>query len=424
VHVQARNSRQIDADDDECLDGTATLQAAAAAGFDARAFRGEVRAYCRDRMPPDIARMAARHQYFSREQRVRWQQLLQEQGWFTAHWPGAHGGQDWGHVQRLILIEELERAGTPWIAHFGVSFLGPVLCEFGNDAQRIRFLPGIVDSTTWWAQGFSEPGAGSDLGSVAMRAERVTGGYRVNGQKTWTTMAHWADMIFCLVRTGNTERRSDGISFLLIDLKAPGVTVRPIETFDGCHHVNEVFFEDVHVPAGNLVGREGLGWAIARFIVERERLLVTEIGKAQRLLNELHHLAARATDGDRPVSASATFRRRAAQLEVRYRTLRDTVYASAVAADEGRGHPIDPSLLKIRGSELQQAILDAIVDVLGRDGLAFQVEGIERDLAGYGHGDPRMPGLVSDHLHARATSIYGGSNEIQRGIIAKSLLHV
>ncbi|HKY92716.1 MAG TPA: acyl-CoA dehydrogenase family protein [Nevskiaceae bacterium] len=424
MHVQARKSPQIDPDDDDRLDGPATLQAAAALGFDARAFRAEVRAFCREQMPPDIARMAARHQYFSREQRVRWQQRLQARGWFAAHWPRAHGGQDWSHLQRLILIEELERAGTPWIAHFGVSFLGPVLCAFGDDGQRARFLPGILDSTTWWAQGFSEPGAGSDLGSVALRAEGVPGGYRVNGQKTWTTMAHWADMIFCLARTGHTERRSDGISFLLVDLNAPGVTVRPIETFDACHHVNEVFFEDVEVPAANLVGREGQGWAIARFIVERERLLVTEIGKAQRLLNELHHLAARATDGDRPVSASATFRRHAALLEVRYRTLRDMVYGSAIAADEGRGHPIDPSLLKIRGSELQQAVLDAIVDVLGRDGLAFQVDGIERDLEGYGHGDPRMPGLVSDHLHARATSIYGGSNEIQRGIIAKALLQV
>lgn len=424
MHAQLQSSHEIAPDDGAGLDPPSVLRAAAAAGFDARAFRAEVRAFCRDCLPADIARMAARHQYFSREQRIRWQQLLQPRGWLTAHWPRAFGGQDWGHLQRLILLEELELAGTPWIAHFGFTYLGPVLCEFGTDEQRARYLPGIVNSTTWWAQGFSEPGAGSDLGSLAMRAERTPAGYRVNGQKTWTTMAHWAEMIFCLVRTAQTPRRSDGISFLLIDLKAPGVTVRPIETFDGCHHVNEVFFEDVEVPAENLIGAEGQGWAIAKFIVDRERLLATEIGKARRLLDELRHLASEATDGGRPVAQSEAFRRRAAQLEVKYETLRATAYASAVAADDGRGLPIDPSLLKIRGSELQQDILDAIVEVLGRDGLAFQVEGLEGEIAGYRHGDRGMPGLVFDHLHARATSIYGGSNEIQRGIIAKALLHV
>ena len=405
-------------------DGAAVLSSAAASGFDAAALRAQVRDFCRDGLPPDIARMAARNQYFDREQRIRWQRLLHAQGWFAAHWPEAFGGAGWGHLQRLILIEELERAGTPWITHFGVSFLGPVLCHFGTDAQRRRFLPGILNSDTWWCQGFSEPGSGSDLGSLSLRATPCAGGYRLNGQKTWTTMAQWADMIFCLVRTAQTERRSEGISFLLVDLNSAGVEVRPIRTFDGCHHVNEVFFDDVEVPAENLVGREGQGWAIARFIVERERLLVTEIGKAYRLFGEMHALATVVRDGGVRVCDTAAFRQRAATLEVRYQSLRATVYAAAIAADEARGQAIDPSLLKIRGSELQQMILDVVIELLGRDGLAFQSEGLCRDLDGYCHGGVGAAGLVFDHLHSRATSIYGGSNEIQREIIAKALLPV
>lgn len=399
----------------------AVQRAAATAGFDAVRFRAELRAFCRDQVPADIRRQIGKHQYFSREQRIRWQRLLQAQGWFVGHWPKAHGGLGWGPLQRFIFIEELERAGTPWLTHFGTSFLGPVLCAFGNDAQRARFLGPIRDSTEWWCQGFSEPGSGSDLASLKLRAERGESHYRVNGQKTWTTMAQWADWIFCLVRTQAGGRPQAGISFLLIDLNSPGVTVRPIETCDGVRHVNEVFFDDVEVPLANLVGQEGEGWAIARFIVSRERLLVTEIGKAFHLLGELHAIAATLKLG---LHDAAAFRRRAAELEVLYRTLRATAYAAVIAAEAGREHPIDASLLKIRGSELQQAIHDAITDLLARDGLAFQTEGIGADITGYRHGDPRLPGLLQEHLHSRAASIYGGSNEIQRGIIARTELRI
>jgi alkylation response protein AidB-like acyl-CoA dehydrogenase len=344
---------------------------------------------------------------------------LQAQGWFVGHWAKEHGGQGWGHLQRFIFLEELEQAGTPWLAHFGTSFLGPVLLHFGNEAQRARFLGPIRESTEWWCQGFSEPGSGSDLASLKLRAERGATHYRVNGQKTWTTMAQWADWIFCLVRTQSSGRPQQGISFLLIDLKSPGVTVRPIATFDGGHHVNEVFFDDVEVPVDNLVGNEGDGWTIAKFIVSRERLLVTEIGKACHLLGELRALAA-----DAGLCETPAFRRQFAELEVLYRTLRTTAYAAVLAAEAGREHAIDASLLKIRGSELQQAIHDAITDVLARGGLAFQTDGLNADLAGYQHGDARLPGLLHEHLHARAASIYGGSNEIQRGIIAKTALHI
>ncbi len=399
-------------------------RAAAAAGFDAARFRAEVRAFCRDRVPDDIRERIDKHQYFGREQRIRWQRLLQAQGWFVGHWPKAHGGQGWGPLQRFIFVEELERAGTPWLTHFGTSFLGPVLCAFGNDEQRARFLGPIRDSEEWWCQGFSEPGSGSDLASLKLRAERGASHYRVNGQKTWTTMAQWADWIFCLVRTQAGGKPQAGISFLLIDLKSPGVTVRPIETFDGGQHVNEVFFDDVEVPVENLVGQEGEGWTIAKFIVGRERLLVTEIGKAFHLLGEMHGIAATLKDNRRKLGDTVAFRRRAAELEVLYRTLRATAYAAVLAAEAGREHAIDASLLKIRGSELQQAIHDAITELLARGGLAFQTAGIGADISGYRHGEPRLPGLLHEHLHSRAASIYGGSNEIQRGIIARTELGV
>jgi alkylation response protein AidB-like acyl-CoA dehydrogenase len=397
-------------------DSAPVCRAARLAGFDAPAFRREVREFCQTRVPADLVESARRHQYYSKDQRVRWQRLLQKQGWFAPHWPQRFGGQDWGALRRLILMEELELAGTPWLAHFGITYLGPVLCRYGTGEQQARFLPGILDSETWWAQGFSEPGAGSDLGAVNLRAERTASGYRLNGQKTWTTMAQWADMIFCLVRTAQTARRSDGLSFLLVDMNAPGVSVRPIPTYDACRHVNEVFFADVEVPFENRIGEEGQGWEITKYLVQNERLIATEIGLAGRHLAGLQSRFAAQPDG-----VLRHLRRTLAELEVRYRVLRATAYGAAIAADEGRSRPEDASLLKIRGSELQKALLETMVEMVGSDGLVYQEEGLHRQLAQYRGGDPAAPGLVFEHLHSRVTSIYGGSNEIQRDIIARSL---
>lgn len=401
----------------EVGDSARVCRAAAAAGFDAPAFRRDVRAFCATRIPPDLRESAQRHQYYSKDQRVRWQRLLQQQGWFAPHWPRAFGGQDWGALRRLILMEELERAGTPWLAHFGITYLGPVLCRYGTPEQQARYLPGILESQTWWAQGFSEPGAGSDLGAVSMRAERTEQGYRLNGQKTWTTMAQWADMIFCLVRTEQTPRKSEGLSFVLVDMKAPGVSVRQIETYDACHHVNEVFFADVEVPIENRVGAEGQGWEITKYLVQNERLIATEIGLAGRHLSELQ-----ARVRAQPWVSTRQLQLRLAEHEVQYRTLRAMAYAAAIAADEGDSRDDDASLLKIRGSELQKALLETLLDVVGQDGLAYQPEGLMQTLPRYRGADPAVPGLIFEHLHSRVTSIYGGSNEIQRGIIARALM--
>lgn len=390
--------------------------------FDPQQFRAEVRAFCRDSLPPDLAAKSRRHEYFSKEDRIRWQRILHARGWYAGHWPQAYGGQGWGPLQRFICVEELEYTGTPWLTHFGISFAGPVIYTFGSDSQKQRYLPGILNSDTWWCQGFSEPGAGSDLASLRTRAVRHGDHYRVTGQKTWTTMAQWSDMMFCLVRTGAEKRPQQGISFLLIDLKSPGVTVRPIATIDRCHHINEVFLDDVEVPVGNLVGREGDGWTCTKFIVSNERLLVTELGKAKRLLEELRVLAAMTRDGDRFVAETFSFRRRLAELEVQLATLEALAYAAVSAAEGGVAPGPAASVLKIRGSEMQQAIFDAIIEVLGHGGLAFQTEAIAAECHAYRHGPESQAGLLFEHLHSRATSIYGGSNEIQRHILAKAVL--
>jgi alkylation response protein AidB-like acyl-CoA dehydrogenase len=382
-----------------------------AALFDPEAFRAEVRDFCARALPPDLRAKAEANVYFTKEDRVRWQRLLQARGWFAAHWPSAHGGADWGQLQRFILIEELEYAGTPWLTHFGISFAGPLLCAFGTQAQRAAHLPGILNSTVWWCQGFSEPGAGSDLASVQTGAVLDGDEYVVTGQKTWTTMAQWADMMFALVRTDREAGRHEGLSLILIDLTSPGVTIRPIATIDGLRHVNEVFLDDVRVPCGNLVASEGDGWRCTRFIVGMERPLVTELGKARRLYDALLAL------GYGPGSFDAAFRYQVAELGVRLEALRALAYAAAARAHDGPHADTDASMLKIRGSELQQALLGAILEAGARDGLLAPAEGGEE-------GYRPAAGLVADHLHARATSIYGGSNEIQANIIARAVLPV
>jgi alkylation response protein AidB-like acyl-CoA dehydrogenase len=383
--------------------------------FDAEQFRAEVRAFCHERLPADLARKADAYVHFSKADRVRWQRLLDERGWFIGHWPVPFGGEGWGPLQRFIFIEELERAGTPWLTHFGVSFAGPLLCAFGTEDQRRRFLPAIRHSTAWWCQGFSEPGAGSDLASVRTRARRAGEDYIVSGHKTWITMAHWADMMFALVRTSETGPRQQGLSMLLIDMKTPGVSVRPIRTIDAREHINDVFLDEVRVPAANLVAAPGQGWACAKFIVGNERVLVTELGKARRYLHLLYELSAADAAGARRLPASPAWRRRVAQLGLEVECLRSLAYEAMAAAQAGTAPGVDASVLKIRGSQVQQALLEAIVEALGPQGLPAPS-------AGEHLGHERAAGLLAEHFYARASSIYGGSNEIQTNIIAKALL--
>ena len=346
---------------------------------------------------------------------VQWMQLLHAKGWATAHWPEADGGKAWNLMQRFVFEDEIARQGLPWIIPFGVKYVGPVLCRYGTPDQKQRFLPPITDTSEWWAQGYSEPGAGSDLAAIKTTAERDGDDYIVNGQKVWTTYAQWADWIFCLVRTHRGERPQEGISFLLCDMNTPGITVRPIHTMDGHHHVNEVWFENVRVPAANRVGEEGEGWRIAKFLLQNERTAGTYVGIAWFLLERLRTLLAEC-------DADAAHVRHFEELELRCFALETVCYRLVSAMMEGREDGAEASLMKIRATELHQDLARALVDVLGVDGIAAGGDGLPREQA----GDPPMPsdavGMVANQLYGRAETIYGGSTEIQRNIVAKAVL--
>ena len=386
--------------------------------FDVDEFRNEVRAFCRREFPASLAEKARLHIYFSKEDRVHWQRILQSRGWFAAHWPAAYGGADWEPLQRFILIEELELAGTPWLTHFGVSFAGPLIYTCGSDAQKAKFLPGILHSDTWWCQGFSEPGAGSDLAAVRTRAILQGDHYIVSGQKTWCTMAHWADMMFALVRTSDSGRPHSGLTMLLIDLQSPGVTVRPIATVDGGHHINDVFFDQVKVPVANRVGGEGEGWKCTKLIVGNERPLVTELGKAKRLFNLLRELGASEVGIQMQRQTPSHWRRQQVELEIQLATLEALAYS---VFDSSTPDHVSASMLKMRGSQMQQGLFDAIIDMLGYGGLPFEPGTLDGEASNCLNGTELASRLTFEHLYSRATSIYGGSNEIQLHIIAKAI---
>src|SRR5581483_6061381 len=264
-------------------------------------FRDEVRAFVRDRLPQDIARKVLEHRRLNKDDHVRWQRILYQRGWMAPNWPVEYGGAAWNAVQQHIFDEECAEAGAPRVIPFGVNMVGPVIIAFGSAEQKQRYLPRILSSEDWWCQGYSEPGAGSDLASLKTRAERQGDRYIVNGQKTWTTLAQYADMIFCLVRTSSGGKKQEGISFLLIDMHSPGVTVRPIITLEGEHEVNEVWFENVEVPIENLVGEEGRGWTYAKFLLSHERTGIAGIGTSKRELRKLRHIAAQEQRNGRPL---------------------------------------------------------------------------------------------------------------------------
>ena len=388
----------------------------------AEAFRDEVRRFCAESLPADLVDKVRNDRVLGKDDYLRYLRLLHARGWAVGHWPREHGGCDWTPLQRFVFEEETTRAGAPWLIPFGVNYVGPIIYTYGTDAQKARFLPPIRSSDEWWAQGYSEPGAGSDLAGLSTRAVRDGDDWIVTGQKVWTTYAQWADWIFCLVRTGTGARPQHGISFLLVDMRSPGVTVRPIATMDGYRHVNEVFLDDVRVPGANLVGREGDGWSYGKVLLANERVLVADLGRSMRQFARLERIAREARRGGRPLADDPGFAARLAELALRLHVLRATCYRSVAAAMEGAPPGAEASLMKIRGSELRQDIAEATVDALGLDGLVFD----SRAAAVQAEPPPGIPfdpaGVVRDHLYGRAATVYGGSNEIQRNIIAKSVL--
>jgi len=390
------------------------------------AFRDEVRSFLRTALPDDIRRKLVEGRRLKKDDLVTWQRILNGKGWAVPTWPAEWGGTGWTGVQQYIFLDELLQAPAPQPLQFGVNMVGPVLIAFGTEAQKRRFLPRIANLDDWWCQGFSEPGAGSDLASLKTAARRNGGNfYVVNGQKTWTTLAQYADWIFCLVRTNPTAKKQEGISFLLIDMKSPGVTVRPIETIDGGHEVNEVFFDNVRVPLENLVGQENRGWDYAKFLLGNERTGIARIGISKERIRRLKQIAALERDGDRPLIEDERFRSKIAAVEVELRALEMTQLRVA-AADRSRDATLpDPasSILKIKGSELQQAISELLLEAVGPFGLAYQPQYLEDERLneppiGPDWGPPLAPG----YFNMRKVSIYGGTNEIQKNIIAKSIL--
>ncbi|HUS98448.1 MAG TPA: acyl-CoA dehydrogenase family protein [Hyphomicrobiaceae bacterium] len=388
------------------------------------AFRAEVREFCERELPAEVRRKQAAGQHLEREEYDDWLKRLGAKGWLTGKWPVEHGGLGWSPEQFLIFCEELGRAGAPPLVPFGPTMAGPVIYTFGTEKHKADYLPGIIKNETWWCQGYSEPGAGSDLANLKTKAERDGDHYIVNGQKIWTSQAHWADMMFCLVRTSQGGKKQQGISFLLIDMKTPGITVRPIIAITLGHHLNEVFFDDVRVPVENLIGEEGKGWTYAKFLLANERVGNVDIAKFEHYLDSLRKLLAQTKDGGRPLSEDPAFRRRVAELEVGLATVRALMADQLAATREEGGAPtmMGAAALKLRGTEVQQAILQTIVDVLGRHGLVYQTDALNAGWNGEFIGPEDSAGLMYEHLYRRAATIYGGSSEIQKNIIAKGAL--
>jgi len=369
------------------------------------AFRDEVRAFIAATVPAETRRKVLEGLEVSRDDTLRWQQILHRQGWGGPNWPKEFGGTGWDPVQQYIFEEESAAAGTPRLLPFGLKMVGPVIMRFGNVAQRERFLPRILSGEHWWAQGYSEPGAGSDLASLKTRAERKGDHYVVNGQKTWISLAQHANWIFCLVRTDPAVKKQAGISFLLIDMKTPGVTVRPITLLDGSQEVNEVWFEDVEVPVENLVGDENGGWTYAKFLLGHERTNIAAVGPCKRELTRLKRIASEERKDGKPLLADPGFAARVAQVEVELMALEITNLRVLAAEAERRAPGPEASLLKIKGTEIQQALSELMMHAAGPRALPL-----------------RTGALAAAYLNLRKTSIYGGSNEIQKNIIAQTIL--
>ena len=388
------------------------------------AFRDEVRRFLAEDFPADIRLKMQRGMQLGRDDHVRWQQVLAARGWAGVNWPVEYGGTGWTPVQKYIFSTECALENTPRIVPFGLGMVGPVIYTFGTEAQKQRFLPDILASRVWWCQGYSEPNAGSDLASLQTRAVRDGDHYVVNGTKTWTTMAQFADWIFCLVRTGGPELKPQaGISFLLIDMKTPGVRVSPIRLLDGTPEVNEVHFEDVRVPVENLVGEENRGWTCAKYLLTHERTGIAQVARSRVRMAELKRLAASTPAGHAgTLLEDPFFLRRVAELETELLALEYTELRTLANLSAGKSPGPASSILKIKGTEVAQALDEFFVEVAGLHALPFVPEQFGDTGSDRRVGPGTLAAAAGVYLNNRKASIYGGSNEIQRNIIAKEVL--
>lgn len=387
-------------------------------------FKDEVRSFFKDKYPSDIKEKQNKAIPLERDDFVRWQKTLYKQGWAAPNWPVEFGGTGWTAVQKYIFANENAKANAPAIVPFGLGMVGPVIYTYGNDEQKKRFLPGILSSDVWWCQGYSEPGSGSDLASLKTKADRDGDSYVLNGTKTWTTLGHMADWIFCLVRTSSdVARRQEGISFVLVDMNTPGVSVKPIITIEGDREVNEVHFENVKVPIENLIGEEGKGWTYGKVLLQHERTSIAGVARSQYRLNRLKNKIKNSDDTQPSLTGDMDFMRKIGELEIELKALEYTELRTLAAVTVGKAPGPESSLLKIRGTEIQQRLDELFMEAAGYFSLPYvpnqyTLDSDPEDHVGFG-GDS-VSSLI--YFNNRKASIYGGSNEIQKNIIAKHVL--
>ena len=385
------------------------------------AFQGEVRAFIAENYPAQLRGKQDEGDELTKQDFLSWHKVLAKKGWVAPAWPVEYGGTGWTSTQRYIWSEETARADCIRLMPFGLAMVGPVIYTFGTPEQKAKFLPRILSGEDWWCQGYSEPGAGSDLASLRTKAVQDGDDYIVSGQKTWTTMAQHADWGFFLVRTDNDAKMQEGISFLLIDMKSPGIEVRPIITLGGEHEVNEVFLDNVRVPVANRVYEENKGWTCAKFLLAHERVGIAGVASSKRGVEKLKAVAATEMDGDRSLLANPFFRRKVAELEIDLAALEYTELRTLAAMVGGKNPGPESSVLKIKGSEIQQRLTELTLEMAGHYGAPY--------FRGFGEGDNEHPigqewanRAAPTYFNARKTTIYGGSNEIQRNVIAKMVL--
>ena len=387
-----------------------------------RDFQREVRAVIEERLPADIRTKVERFLTLGKDDYLRWQDILAERGWLVYSWPVEHGGTGWSPVQGYIFEEEMGRARAPRIIPFGPKMVGPVICTFGSDAQKAKYLPAIAANETWWCQGYSEPDAGSDLASLRTRAVRDGGHYVVNGTKTWTTAAHWADMMFCLVRTDTEAKPQEGISFLLLDMRDPGVEVRPIVTVDGGREINTVYLTDVKVPVENRIGEENRGWTCAKFLLGHERFGIARLSESKARLAYLSEIARNHHVGGTLLADDTDFMRSVAETEIELTALEYTELRALMNAEQGKAPGVEANMLKIRGTEVQQKISEMLMKAMGYYALPYVPEAMEYGWNEAPIGPEHASGLAPAYFNMRKTTIYAGTNEIQRNIIARMVL--
>ena len=388
------------------------------------AFREEVRSFLKEKLPARLSDKVRQGQRLTKQDMEEWHAILNERGWLANHWPEEWGGTGWSVIQRFIFETEVAMAHAPRIVPFGLSMLAPVLIKYGSEEQKKHWLPRILDGTDWWCQGYSEPGAGSDLASLKTSARREGDHYIVDGQKTWTTLGQYADMIFCLVRTDNTGKKQEGISFLLIDMNTPGIEVRPIKLLEGDKEVNEVFFTDVKVPVENLVGEENKGWTYAKYLLTYERTNIAGVGASMAAFEQLKEHARTTMRGGKPLTEDPLFAARLAKLEIELENMKTTNLRVLDAAGHGQAPMAESSMLKIRRTEIRQQNTDLMRRAAGRYAQPFITEALEEGFNGEPVGPDWAAPTAAQYFNTRKLSIFGGSNEVQREIITKAILEL